>query len=85
MHGPCTGMVGLGMHFIHQKKKLFIPGSFALIVTAMTYHSIYNTLVQSDYRYGGFLLPLSTFVILFAFQLRSIRGRKRSLAKDKES
>lgn len=84
MHGLCTGMVGLGMHFIHQKKKLFIPGSFALIVTAMTYHSIYNTLVQSDYRYFGFLLPLSTFVVLFSFQIRSIRAEKKFLAEGGE-
>ncbi len=69
MHGICTGAVGLGLHFIHQKKKLFIPGTFALLVTAMTYHSIYNVLVQSEFRYFGFLLPLVTFVALFAFQL----------------
>ena len=67
MHGVCTGVVGLGLHFIHQKKKLFLPGSFALLVMSMTYHSIYNTLVQSRYRYFGFILPLITFIILFVF------------------
>lgn len=74
MHGICTGAVGLGMHFVHQKKKLFVPGSFALLVTAMIYHSIYNTLVQSDYRYFGFLLPLTTFIVLFTL---SILNRKQ--------
>ena len=76
MHGVCTGVVGLGLHFIHQKKKLFIPGSFALLVMSMTYHSIYNTLVQSQYKYFGFVLPLITFVILFFITFRSRRKAK---------
>ena len=77
MHGVCTGVVGLGLHFIHQKKKLFIPGSFALLVMSMTYHSIYNTLVQSQYKYFGFMLPLLTFVILFLVTFRSRRKTKK--------
>ena len=75
MHGICTGVVGLGLHFIHQKKKLFLPGSFALLLLSMTYHSIYNSLVQSRFRYLGFVLPLVTFVILFFF---TFRGRKKT-------
>lgn len=71
MHGVCTGVVGLGLHFVHQKKKLFLPGSFALLVMSMTYHSIYNTLVQSRYRYFGFVLPLLTFVILSLLTFRT--------------
>ena len=69
MHGICTGSIGLGLHFIHRKKKLFLPGSFAILVMAMIYHSIYNTLVQSEYRYFGFLLPLITFISIFVFGL----------------
>ncbi len=67
MHGICTGAVGLGMHFIHQKPKLFLSGTFALLVLAIIYHSIYNTLVQSQFKYFGFILPLTTFIIISAF------------------
>lgn len=81
MHGICTGAVGIGMHFIHQKKKLFLSGTFALLVTAMTYHSIYNTLVQSDYRYFGFLLPLTTFAVLNLFQMRVTATRRQVRAR----
>ncbi len=70
MHGLCTGMVGLGMHYIHQKRKLFISGTFAMLITAIIYHSIYNTLVQSDLRYFGFILPLITFSALMAYHFR---------------
>ncbi len=85
MHGICTGVVGLGLHFIHQKKKLFLPGSFALLVMSMTYHSIYNTLVQSRYRYFGFILPLVTFVILslFTFRNRKITVKSASAKENK--
>jgi len=78
MHGVCTGFVGLGLHFIHQKKKLFLPGSFALLVMSMTYHSIYNTLVQSQYKYFGFMLPLLTFVILFLVTYRARQKAKKA-------
>ena len=78
MHGVCTGFVGLGLHFIHQKKKLFLPGSFALLVMSMTYHSIYNTLVQSQYKYFGFMLPLLTFVILFLVTYRARQKAKKT-------
>ena len=83
MHGVCTGVIGLGLHFIHQKKKLFLPGTFALLVMSMTYHSIYNTLVQSRYRYFGFILPLITFVILFLFTFHN-RMKAKSMVKIQE-
>ena len=83
MHGICTGVIGLGLHFIHQKKKLFIPGSFALMVISMTYHSIYNTLVQSQYRYLGFVLPLITFVILFFITFRArLKAKNKKIQKE---
>ncbi len=83
MHGICTGVIGLGLHFIHQKKKLFIPGSFALMVISMTYHSIYNTLVQSQYRYLGFVLPLVTFVVLFIFTFRArLKAKNKKIQKE---
>ena len=84
MHGVCTGVVGLGLHFIHQKKKLFIPGSFALLVMSMIYHSVYNTLVQSSYKYFGVVLPIVTFAILFLFTFRN-RMKTKRLSKAKEN
>ena len=77
MHGICTGAVGLGMHFIHQKTKLFLSGTFALLVLAIIYHSIYNTLVQSQYKYFGFVLPLTTFIVIYAFGVWKKKNSKK--------
>ena len=62
MHGLCTLLVGVGISFVKKQHKIFVVGTFALLSTAITYHGIYNMLVQSDYRAVGFLLPISTYI-----------------------
>ena len=62
MHGMCTLLVGVGISFVKKKHKLFVVGTFALLSTAITYHGIYNMLVQSDLQVIGFLLPISTYI-----------------------
>jgi hypothetical protein len=58
----CTLLVGLGITFVKKKRKVFWVGTFALLSTAITYHSIYNMLVQSRYNVIGYLLPISTYI-----------------------
>ena len=53
MHGMCTLLVGVGILFVKKKRKLFVVGTFAMLSTAITYHGIYNMLVQSDYQVIG--------------------------------
>ena len=62
MHGICTSAVGIGASYVHKKKKLFYCGTFALLTTAIIYHSIYNALVQSNYQWVGLLLPIVTYL-----------------------
>jgi RsiW-degrading membrane proteinase PrsW (M82 family) len=62
MHGMCTLLVGVGITFVKKKRKVFWVGTFALLSTAITYHSIYNMLVQSRYNVIGYLLPISTYI-----------------------
>lgn len=62
MHGITTAAVGFGITYAQTKKKLFYTGIFGLLAAAITYHSIYNMLVQSDYSYLGFLLPILTYI-----------------------
>ena len=40
MHGICTLLVGYGMTFVHNRRKLFYTGSTALLSIAVIYHSI---------------------------------------------
>ncbi len=62
MHAVATMMVGISLSVIRRKKKLILPGIFAMLVMAATYHAIYNELVQTDLKYLGFVLPLITYI-----------------------
>ena len=79
MHGMGTFLVGTGFSFVNKNKKLFIVGTFALLSVAITYHSVFNMLVQSDLRYFGASLPVITYVpiVLWLYNNR----KKRSIKK----
>ena len=79
MHGMCTFLVGTGFCFANRNKKLFVVGTFALLSLAITYHSVFNMLVQSDLRYVGASLPIVTYVpfVLLVYKNR----KKRSINK----
>ncbi|MEE3468179.1 MAG: PrsW family glutamic-type intramembrane protease, partial [Eubacterium sp.] len=64
MHAVATMMVGICINAIRKKHKLILPGIFAVLVMAATYHAIYNELVQTDLKYYGFILPLVTYIAL---------------------
>ena len=77
MHGMCTLLVGFGISFIRKKRKLFLVGTFALLTTAVTYHSIFNMLVQSRYSLFGVFMPLVTYLPFFAWRYfkNKIKGK----------
>ena len=50
------------MSFVHTRRKLFVTGTLALLSAAVIYHSVYNTLVQSEHELVGFLLPVVTLI-----------------------
>ena len=78
MHGLCTLLVGVGISFAKKRSKIFAVGTFALLSTAITYHGIYNMLVQSDYEIIGFLLPMATYVPFFVFRIKN-KSKKLNL------
>lgn len=72
MHGMCTLLVGAGISFAKKRSKIFVVGTFALLSTAITYHGIYNMLVQSDYEVIGFLLPMATYIPFFVWRIKNV-------------
>ena len=78
MHGMCTLLVGVGISFVKKKSKIFVVGTFALLSTAITYHGIYNMLVQSEYTALGVLLPISTYIPFIVWR---IKKKKQTQAK----
>ncbi len=83
LHSLCTTAVGVGISFIRDQKKIFLCGSFALLSWAIVYHSVYNSLIQSDYKYLGAALPMLTYLIVIAVLL--IVYRKKLKIRDKEN
>lgn len=74
MHSICTVAVGIGISFVRKKKKLFYCGTLSLLMLAITYHSIFNTLVMSPHKYFGILLPICTYIplLIFCFKRKKI-------------
>lgn len=65
MHGMCTLIVGFGISFVRKRKKLFAAGTFALLSLAITYHSVFNMLIQSDMKIVGAIFPMLTYLPFF--------------------
>ena len=76
MHGMCTLLVGVGILFVRKKHKLFVVGTFAMLSTAITYHGIYNMLVQSDFRIIGYLLPITTYIPFVVWRIKNKKPTK---------
>ena len=76
MHSICTVVVGIGISFVRKKKKLFYCGTLSLLMLAITYHSIYNTLVLSPHKYFGILLPICTYIPLLVFKYKRKFSKK---------
>ena len=77
MHGMCTLLVGFGISFIRKRKKLFAVGTFALLSTAITYHALFNMLVQAKYTIFGALLPLVTYLPFFIWRHVKKKGQAK--------
>lgn len=76
MHGMCTLLVGVGISFVKKKQKLFVVGTFALLSTAITYHGVYNMLVQSDFEVIGYLLPITTYIPFVVWRIKKKKQMK---------
>ncbi len=81
MHSVCTMTVGIGFSFVRKRRKLFYSGTISLLMLAITYHAIYNTIVMSNYKYWGFALPLSTYIPIIIFEHRK---RKQARTQNKK-
>lgn len=79
MHGVCTAAVGYGISFIKKRRKLFYCGTFALLAMTSIYHGIFNMLVQSNYKYLGFVLPALTFVPPMIQQIKTRMQQQKVL------
>ena len=82
MHGMCTLLIGVGISFVKNRRKLFAVGTFGLLSTAIVYHGIYNILIQSEYSIVGALLPIATYIPFFVWRVR-IKLKQAGTAKSR--
>lgn len=78
MHGICTGMVGICISFVRKKHKLLLCGTIAALDLAISYHSIFNSLVQgpkSIQNYLGFAMPITTYIPIVIFIIKRNRTK----------
>ena len=62
MHSLCTISIGIGISLVKRRRKLFVCSTFAWLMVASIYHSMYNMLVQSDYWYVGVAIPAISYL-----------------------
>ena len=48
-----------------------------MFVMASIYHGIYNSLVQTDLKYWGFVLPLFTYLAIVPLTFKGRIGNKK--------
>ena len=78
MHSITTMAVGYGLSFVQKRKKLFYTGTFALLVLAIVYHSVYNALVQSDIAAAGLLMPIVTYIPFVIVKLKDKNKKEKN-------
>lgn len=80
LHGVCTSFVGFGLAYIHKKRKMFLPGTVALLAMAISIHTLFNCLVLSEYKYIGFSLPLLFYIPLY----HSVKNQEKKKNENQE-
>lgn len=80
-HGICTLSVGCGMIFVRKQKKLFYTGTFGLLSVAITFHAIFNLLIQSKYDWAGMLMPIAIYLAFQGGRLYRRRQREKTGAR----
>ena len=56
--------------FLKLQKKLFYTGILGLLSLAMTFHAVFNLLIQSPYDWLGMLLPIVNYLGFWVFHAR---------------
>lgn len=78
MHSACTTMVGLGISYVRKRRKLFYCGTFSLLIAAVIAHAIYNTLVQSQYRWVAYIVVILMYIPHILKYIRRYRAKKQA-------
>ena len=76
MHSICTFAVAFGVSLFVKYKSWFLSGTVALLAMAMTFHSLYNILIQSQYTVIGVFLPIIAYVPILIYGIKKKNGKR---------
>lgn len=85
MHALCTLAIGYVMSEVVKNRVMFFSGSLAALSISVIYHSIFNLIVQSEYSFIGFLLPILTYIPFLIFlksRMNKISNTERKTKND---
>ena len=70
-HGFNTMIVGYGLSFIKKNRKLFVTGTVTMLSIAITLHSVYNNLLQTQYFYVCLMITLALCALVVIIMLNN--------------
>lgn len=70
MHALCTVAVAYTLHFAYQYRKMLLTGTLAALTMAITYHSAFNIILQTEYKGIAVFMPIITYSIFVIFMNR---------------
>lgn len=84
MHAACTCLVGMGISYVHKRKKLFFSGTFALLMSAIIFHASFNVLIESDYSAAALIMPTAIYIPVVVTEITRRRKAKKANAEKKQ-
>lgn len=77
-HGFNTLIVGYGLSLIKKNRKLFVTGTVTMLSIAITLHSVYNNLIQTQYFY---LCPIITVMLCVSVVIIVLRNNNHLITR----
>lgn len=70
MHALCTVAVAYTLHVAYQHRKMLLTGTLAALTMAITYHSAFNIILQTEYKGIAVFMPIVTYSMFVIFMNR---------------
>ena len=70
MHALCTVAVAYTLHVAYQHRKMLLTGTLAALTMAITYHSAFNIILQTEYKGIAVFMPIITYSMFVIFMNR---------------
>lgn len=70
MHALCTVAVAYTLYVAYRHRKMLLTGTLAALTMAITYHSAFNIILQTEYKGIAVFMPIVTYSMFVIFMNR---------------